>query len=558
MTNESLNIINHSPNQHNQLINLHLYIGRAMKKQIIITVILLAATAIVTVLYFKNLNPPGTRNSLVMEAIPGNASIIFEFNNDKSFYEIFNGNQLFPAVVGKQKLDELDTLQQKLLLNPVLEKYFTGQNIYISFHPSNKNDVDLLLSISSSTGYDLSLPNQLTKQLNSDLTVTPLYNSGKQIYNIYIKQLKKSFYIFINEDNILQGSFSKQLIDQCTNYKIQKDKQSFVLLSEQQNTNSLANLYVNYQQLSILFNQLFKNKNTDIFRSFRLMPGLASLTLNYRTDALMFNGSTTIDHHKPPGYFNLFCYQEPVSNHLKDILPSTTAYCTSFSISDPIKFESNLAQSQTVSGLKKERETLFNQIKTETGINLQPAFRQLLGNEFAVVTTKYIEKFAIISVIDGSKLSLLLSGISKATSGNAGIFNYDQLPLFLLGDAFSNFKRPYFLIVDNYLVLANSPGELASYYDIYINRKFLTKNDNYNEFDNLLTEQSNVSFVFNFKNSMPILKRDMYPDIYDNIQKNEPGWKNFYALSCQLTAADKNFYTNLCIQLNSDSTLNKK
>ena len=201
---------------------------------------------------------------------------------------------------------------------------------------------------------------------------------------------------------------------------------------------------------------------------------------------------------------------------------------------------------------------MFNQIKTETGINLQPAFRQLLGNEFAVVTTKYIEKFAIISVIDGSKLSLLLSGISKATSGNAGIFNYDQLPLFLLGDAFSNFKRPYFLIVDNYLVLANSPGELASYYDIYINRKFLTKNDNYNEFDNLLTEQSNVSFVFNFKNSMPILKRDMYPDIYDNIQKNEPGWKNFYALSCQLTAADKNFYTNLCIQLNSDSTLNKK
>jgi hypothetical protein len=85
-----------------------------MKKQIIITLILLAATVYVTVVYFKNLNPPGTRTSQVMYSIPDNAALIFEFNNDKGFYDIFKDNKLFAAVIGKQKLSLLDTLRQQL------------------------------------------------------------------------------------------------------------------------------------------------------------------------------------------------------------------------------------------------------------------------------------------------------------------------------------------------------------------------------------------------------------------------------------------------------------
>src|ERR1700733_7669558 len=110
-----------------------------MKKQIIITLILLVATACITVVYFKNLNPPGTRTSRVMNVIPDNATLVFEFNNDKSFYDIFTGNKLLSAVIGKQQIGELDTLRRQLLLNPLLEQYFTGQNIYISVHPSKTN-----------------------------------------------------------------------------------------------------------------------------------------------------------------------------------------------------------------------------------------------------------------------------------------------------------------------------------------------------------------------------------------------------------------------------------
>jgi hypothetical protein len=524
-----------------------------MKKQIIITTILLIAAVVVTIVYFKNLNPPGTRTSRVISAIPNSASLIFEFNNDKSFYDIFTGNRLLTAVIGKQKIGELDTLRTQLLQNPLLEQYFTGQNIFISLHPSTTNNIDLLLTMSAANGFEPSIIDQLAKQPNSGLLITPLHSGGKQGYNIYITALKKIFYVINNADDIFSGSFSKELIEQSSVYKSIKNKKSFILLSEQQNANSLANLYVNYSQLNALFDHLFKNKNTDIFKSFRLLPGLAALSLNYKTDALMFNGSTSVQLNEAASYLNLFTTQQPVVNHLKDIFPSTTAYSVNLAVSDPLLFGANLSQWYTKAGLKKEKDKLFNLIKAETGTNLQTGFNNLLGNEFAVVTTRYLEKIAIISVTDGSKLKLLMMNISKIKDENSGQLVYDKLPFFLLGDAFSIFRRPYYLIIDNYLILANSTNELASYYDSYLNRKFLSKNNQYNQFDNLISAQSNVAFLLNFKNSEQILKRDLQPDIYDIFQNNDPGWNNFYGASLQLSAADKNFYTNFCMRLNTDT-----
>jgi len=109
------------------------------------------------------------------------------------------------------------------------------------------------------------------------------------------------------------------------------------------------------------------------------------------------------------------------------------------------------------------------------------------------------------------------------------------------------------MIIDNYLILANSPVELTSYYDMYINRKFLSKNDQYNQFDNLLSGRSNVAFFFHFKNAQPILKRDMLPNVYDFFENSQPGWQDYYAASFQFTASDKNFYTNFCMRLNTDT-----
>jgi hypothetical protein len=526
-----------------------------MKKLIITTIVLLAAAAYITVMYFRDLSPPGMRTSEVMGTIPGNAALIFEFNNEKGFYDIFNDNTLLTSVIGKDKLADIDTLRSQVLQNPLLTKYFNGQNLFISLHPLKNNNTDLLFTISAAKGFKVSVINKLEKQQGTGLIVTTIKVDGKPAYCIYIKVLKKRFFIINKEDNIFSGSFSEELAGQSIQYKANNDDKAFVLLSDQQNTNSLADVYVNYAQLSPLFEQLFQNRNTDIFKSVRLLPALAVLSLNYKSDAFMFNGITTIQANAPLSYLNLFAGQQPVNNQLKNIFPATTAYSTNFSVSDPAKFTADLAQWYSKAKMGDQKDTLFKKIKAETGVNLRSEFDALLGNEFAIVTTRYEEKFAIISVKDGSKLKPVLMNISHMNNDNIGQFNYDKIPFFLLGDAFNALKRPYFMIVDNYLVLANSAAELNSYNDIYFNRKFLSKMDNYNSFDDLVAERSNVSFFINFKNVQPVFKRDMAPAMYQAFENLDPGWKNFYAASYQLSASDKNFYTNFCMRLNNtDST----
>ncbi len=489
-----------------------------------------------------------------MEAIPGSASLIFEFNNEKSFYDIFNGNALFASIAGKQRLADMDVLRHELVENTVLQKYFTGQNIYISVHPSKTDTLSLLLTISAEKGFDATILNQLSKTNNSGLLITPLRISNKQGFNIYIKALKKRFYIVDKADNIFSGSFSKQLAEESAAYNFQKGKASYSLFSDQQNANTLANLYVNYDQLTPLFDLFFRNKSTDIYKTFKLLPALASLSLNYRSDALMFNGITTIKRNEAMSYLTLFANQQPITNHLKEIFPSTTAYSTSFSLSDPATFQNDLEDLQNKAGLKNEKKELFRKMKAETGVNLVKDFNKMINNEFAVVTTRYFEKFGIVPVKDGSKLKALLVNISTMNDENTGQLNYDKVPFFLLGDAFSVFKRPFFTIIDNYLVLANSAKELVSYNDMYINQKFLSISTQYNQFDNLLAAKSNVSFFINFKNAQPILERDMYPEIFKIVKSSKPGWSDFYGQSIQFSGSEKNLYTNFCLKINTDTT----
>lgn len=529
-----------------------------MKRLIITTILLTIAAIAMTLVYFKNLKTTGEHTSLVMQTIPDDASLIFQFNNDKGFYDIFTGSKLMAAVAGEDKIAGFNALHHLVLQDPLFREYFDGENIYLSLHPQKGNDADLLITTSFKKGFDPDVFEQLAKHPQKGMVVNTIKLGGKPGYTIYLNDLKKRFYLIVKDDNTISGSFSKDLADECAQYKGKKDEKAFVQLSDQQNSNSLANLYINYKKLSPLFEQVFLNKNPDIFKSFRQLPALAALTINYKSDAFMFTGYTYLQDDSLNAYLSLFIGQQPVINHLKDIFPSTTAYCMNLAVSDPQKFEKALAVLETRNDHKNEKKALLDKVKAETGVNILPEFNRALGNEFAVVTTRYQEKIAIIQLKDGSNLLPVMLNISSKISDDSGQLNYEKLPSILLGDAFNIFKRPYFRIIDNYLILTNSESEMASYRDSYLNHKFLSKMEEYNQFDGLLSERSNVAFLVQFKNARQTFKQDMKPGFYDDMENRDPGWKDFYAASYQFTASDKNYYTNFCMRLQNDTLQTKR
>ena len=198
-----------------------------MKRLIIATIVLLAATVLVTVVYFRHLNTTAQHTSLVMRAIPDDASLIFEFNNDKEFYDIFSGNKLFANILGGEKQDELEALRKRIVQNPLLSKYLSGQNIFISLHPQKGNSIDFLLTMSVSKEFQADILDILYKQRKNGLLIHTIDIEGKPGYVIYLSDLKKRFYLINKDEHTLSGSFSKEVIADCAKYDYQKGKTIF-------------------------------------------------------------------------------------------------------------------------------------------------------------------------------------------------------------------------------------------------------------------------------------------------------------------------------------------
>jgi hypothetical protein len=523
-----------------------------MRRLIIITAILLIVTGVITVAYFKNVRLPGQRSGKVMSAIPADAALVFEYKNDKDFYELLGKDSLLTTLIGKQRSDELTDLKTNVLQTPDLRAFFEGQSIFVSVHPQ-KDTIALLITTSGNQLADSAFEH-FGRLKTDDIDIIGTTFAARPGLVVNLHSIGKKFYIVSQGDNIYSASFSKQLVEASAQYRTQKHGDVFVQMTDQQDANSIANLYVNYLALEPLFDGLFKNKNNDLFRTFRQLPAVASLNLNYKSDALMFNGTSHISSVDANSYLSLFRYQQPTVNELKDIFPATTAYSVNFAVSDPIKFENNLFQWQVQNGVNVEKQAVFNRIKRETAVDLTKEFMSVLGNEFAIITTRYQEKLAIVKLKNGLQLRPFMVNISTMVTEDAGQFNYDKLPLFLLGDAFSIFRRPYFIIVDNYLILCGSQTGLLEYYRNYTNGNLLSHNDEYRRFDNLQAEKSNVSFFIQFKNSEQLLRSELEPGYAEAFEKKNTGWNKYYAAAYQFTTADKDFYTNFYMRLNVPDT----
>ncbi|RYE35918.1 MAG: hypothetical protein EOP42_05285, partial [Sphingobacteriaceae bacterium] len=256
-----------------------------MRKIILLTVFLFVSAISVTAFYFSGLRLPGQQTANVINRIPANAAIIFQFKNDREFYNLFSGNSLLTSFIGQKKASDLIYLHENLSKN-----IFNEQRIFVSLHPEiNSQNISLLLTTTADKQFNIQT---LTERYIGKTTIE---STGKnRITAINFTPIKEVFYICEKAD-VIAGSFDKTLLISFLENKKDTDVEVFKQLPDQQNKNSIANLYVNYGQLPALMNCLFRNQNNEFIQLLNGFAGNVSLSLNYKTDALFFNGYTQTD-----------------------------------------------------------------------------------------------------------------------------------------------------------------------------------------------------------------------------------------------------------------------
>ena len=183
-----------------------------MKKIIGITTALVLIVISLAYLYFSNLNVSSRNNDRVLSEIPADASLIFQYPNDKSLYEIFSDYTVFDTIIGTQAKNELAWLKDLLVSKKELNDLTDGQKFFLSFHPSKTDSVHFLWSIQLKQPLTLDELQNTFSEL-SEIRISKKEKSGAAILEINSTELKRPFYLCIDK-GIARGSFSADLLSQ--------------------------------------------------------------------------------------------------------------------------------------------------------------------------------------------------------------------------------------------------------------------------------------------------------------------------------------------------------
>ena len=514
-----------------------------MKKIIGITTALVLAVLSLAYLYFSNLNVKSRSNDRVLSEIPADASLIFQYPNDKSLYDIFRDYTVFDTIIGTQHKKELSWLKELLISNKDLADVTDGQKVFLSFHPSKTDSVNFLWSVQLKKSIKTEELHRTLIELPG-IRITSRNRSGNGILEISSAGMKRTFYLHIDE-GIARGSFSADLLSQSIDSKTKKISPAFIKeinTGLKKDVNALANLFINYDKPGVL-KPFFSRRLSDNLELFESFSGYSSLELNYKSDAMMFNGITRVSLTEN-SYITIFLNQKPIKNTIKRVMPYNTSSSAAYGISDYSGFKKDL---DNLFETRKELDTLNKQLNTmtsETGINPERDIVKLWGNELCTLHLSTSENLAIIRVNDGSKLQFFLDPLSAAYSESVRKMKYGNLFYFYFGDPLKRYSKPFFTITDNLLILSNSPNSIQRFLNDYNSERFLHKTEAYIQFDQLVADQSNVSFVLYLKNAESLLRNSLKRNYSQMFSSNNYGLKDLYAMSYQLTSNNEYFFTN--------------
>lgn len=508
-----------------------------------ITTVLLLAVFSVAYLYFSNLTVNSRSNDKTLALIPSSAAVIFQFTNDKGLYEIFKDYPVFDAITGNQKKEELTWLKEILLTNPELYINTQGQKAFLALHPLASNDVEFLWLMPLKEDLTIENAELFIKKQSGNQTKIQDY-SGSRLIEIKNDSLTRSFYLSIKK-GIASGSFNKELVLFSISDSSEKISTEFIKninTSIQKDADALSNLFLNYDNSDFL-KPFFKQHPYGNFGLFNQISAYSGLSLNYKSDALMFNGITTINENSK-GYINLFLNQDPVKNTLERVSPYNLSNSIFYGLSNYNDFHSDLKK---LFESRKELKALDDQISTltqETGINPERDIKKLWGGQFSTLQLSTYENLAIIGISNGRQLQFFLDPLSSAYSDVVKKMNYPNLFYYYFGDPLKKFARPFYSIKDNLIIISNSPITVQRFLNDYDSDRMLYNNESFKQFEQLIADQSNISFLIHFNNSSSLLESLLKPDYSDLFKDQNYGFGNFYGFSYQLSSNKDHFFTN--------------
>jgi hypothetical protein len=510
-----------------------------MKRIYISLGLLFFAMVIMAYFYFTKLNLDSSKSNKSLYAAAYNAGIVFSVQNDKSVYDILKGQDLLQQLVSEDILQDISSLKTAFFSDTDVNSYLGSQNVYLSFSKGKDKTVNYLISMQLDDTNDPSLLIALLKK--KKIKVEDL----KSIFKINLPD-STTYYIDLQKDLLLVSNSAENVLS-ASAYSKKYDRNSFVDYINSDHTikkNSLASVYINFKQIPELLTAVSRTKRSEV-SLINNKDAFTSLSYNFSKERLLFNGSTLSN--KPDDYLSTFLKLKPQKITIDNILPDNTANYKLYAFGDYNIWKVSLDQ-----WLSKQKENNYSrtlkEVESRYRINLEEVFPKYISGEIVNFQLSTSEKLGAIKLSNGDRFEQQLLEISETYSEDIKLFKVSGLFYNFFGEPFKEFKRPFYSIIDNYLIIANNASTIQDFLNNYKKNNVLSNTAVYTKIFEEISKTSNVIFYANLKQSLPLFKKHLLPQFYNSLTNSEKTEK-FETLTYQLSSDQLKFQTNLLLEV---------
>lgn len=508
-----------------------------------------------------------------LKLIPANAIYIIETDEPIKSWKQISGSNIWKHMQTQPYFAELtasaNSLDSLIRTNEKVFDILGSRKVIVSSHVYAPKMYDHLFIVDLQEASRLNfLQEYITKFPSKDYKISE--SKYKDVTVLQLKEIKTGSILYLSfVDNLVVCSYNEKIfqssIDEIQNPKLATDER-FIEIRKKADTGGLFNVYLNYnyfdEYMSCFLTE--RDETVDAISKALFYSGF-DFYLDDQ-DKFMMKGNTGIND-SVSTYLSAMLQSGKGSLSAHEVIPFRTAFYMSISVKDFKQFYDKLMEMMKAGGdpdyatHMKEKDKIEKYLK----ISLEENFISWIGDEVSFVQTqpkglgKKNEYAVVIRANDKGKakenLDHIVKQIRKRTPVKFQEFEYKGFPVnymevkgffkLVLGKFFKGLDKPYYTIINDFVIFSNHPQTIKSIIDDYTAERTLKNSESFNEF---LKDFDNSSNIFIYAHTPVLhstLKEFLSPEMYASAEKNKDYIVCFSHIGFQLQEDGKYFKTKL-------------
>ncbi len=505
-----------------------------MKKRNILTLLgLLFTSYVLYLIYAFYIDDNDNIKSIYL--VPNDAVYIIESQkpidnwntiSKSDIWKHLNTNTYFNNL--SESLNKLDTIFKQ---DESTFKRFGDREILISAHVYAPRKYDFFYVIDLQKIAKLNvLKNHLNTFVNDNFKVSKRKYHEHQITEIYDVETRKTLYISFIQNQMIASylhTLVEASIDQYLEPEIGRNL-NFMEVNRDVGYNDMFRLYFQYDYLDD-FIKIFSNDSGYLGKTLSNSLEFSGFSFDLDDNTIIANGITN-SNDKASAYLKALKKSGKSTRSISKVAPKQTALYLSFSFSSFHEFYNNFES------IQKENPEQFKsyiegieKVENFLKIDLKENFISWIDDEIALLqlhsnVSQSKKDVAIVLKTNDSKnakhhLDFILEQIRKRSPVKFKEVNYKGYPInfmsikgffkLLIGNLFKEIDKPYFTIIEDYVVFSNHPNTLKSIINSYTDKETLDTFEAYNDFNDSFDSRCSVFAYINSPN--------LYNSVYNSV-----------------------------------------